>query len=235
MPVSCKGPAQKGFTLIELSVVLVIIGLITAGIMTGLMLIHDAELKKVGRNLEKLRTAYYTFRTKYNAIPGDMVAPSQFWSIILPQGNGNGLIDVWTNEAGLAWQELSLAGLVEIQLNATTPYYVYGLTLVGNGVAYWYNGDRHNSLTRVGNTLSLTTAGGSGVDAHVVMSSPDAWRIDTKIDDGVPASGRFYGLPDMTGGISPSFGCYDITSPPYVYYGSNESLSYGCRVVYYVD
>jgi prepilin-type N-terminal cleavage/methylation domain-containing protein len=64
--------STEGFTLIELAIVLVIIGLIVGGVLVGRDLIRAAEVRATISQLEKYQTAVNTFRGKYNAIPGDM-------------------------------------------------------------------------------------------------------------------------------------------------------------------
>jgi len=63
---------QQGFTLIELSIVLVIIGLIVGGILVGQDLIKGAEIRATVAQVEKYNSAVNTFRTKFNAMPGDI-------------------------------------------------------------------------------------------------------------------------------------------------------------------
>ncbi|MBN9993879.1 prepilin-type N-terminal cleavage/methylation domain-containing protein, partial [Listeria monocytogenes] len=74
-------PAKPGFSLIELSIVLVILGLLTGGILAGQSLIRAAELRSVGEEYQKNRTAVATFRDKYFAIPGDMTNATSFWGL----------------------------------------------------------------------------------------------------------------------------------------------------------
>ncbi len=115
------GTAQRGFTLIELSIVLVIIGLIVGGILTGRDLIRAAELRSVVSDLERFDTAFNTFRGKYDCIPGDCANATTFFgtdSLGCPSGggptgtcNGNGDGLIWwssTNEIYRAWQQLAL-------------------------------------------------------------------------------------------------------------------------------
>jgi prepilin-type N-terminal cleavage/methylation domain-containing protein len=64
--------SSAGFTLIELSIVLVIIGLIVGGVLVGQDLIRAAEIRATISQIEKFNTATNTFRGKFNALPGDM-------------------------------------------------------------------------------------------------------------------------------------------------------------------
>jgi prepilin-type N-terminal cleavage/methylation domain-containing protein len=71
--------AQQGFSLVELSIVLVILGLLTGGILGGQALIKAAELRSVTTSYADYQTASMTFRDKYMAFPGDMANATQFW------------------------------------------------------------------------------------------------------------------------------------------------------------
>lgn len=121
---------MRGFSLVELSIVLVILGLLTGGILTGQSLIRAAELRSVVQEAQRFTTAAYSFRNKYMAIPGDMMNATRFWgraslasSCVTHSGadvsangtcdgDGNGRL---TNSAeGLQfWRQLALAGLIE--------------------------------------------------------------------------------------------------------------------------
>jgi len=82
---------RKGFTLIELSIVLVIIGLIVGGVLVGRDLIAAAKLRKDISTMEQLNTAVNTFRNKYNCLPGDCANATTFLSGAV-NGNGDGVI-----------------------------------------------------------------------------------------------------------------------------------------------
>ena len=116
---------RAGFTLIELSIVLVIIGLIIGGVMVGRELIQAARIRAQITQIERINTAVHTFQVKYNAIPGDMQASVAADLGIFAtragtegQGDGNGLIQAstgWNEACGeilLFWNDLSTVGLI---------------------------------------------------------------------------------------------------------------------------
>lgn len=123
---------QKGFTLVELSIVLIIIGLIVGGILVGQELIHQARLRSVIQDIDKFKTAVNIYRMKYNYLPGDQPNTFQFWGSAIGctnnivtsnvsgcNGNADGDIEVasglpmarWENIR--AWQVLALEQLIE--------------------------------------------------------------------------------------------------------------------------
>lgn len=123
---------NKGFSLVELSIVLVILGLLTGGILAGQNLIRAAEIRAVSTELSRWITATQTFRDKYFAIPGDMRNATAFWGAMTNcgaaspsgtgtqtcDGNGDGIIDDGTGagqtgERFTYWQQLANAGLIE--------------------------------------------------------------------------------------------------------------------------
>ena len=69
----------SGFTLVELSIVLVILGLLVGGVLTGQSLIHAAELRAVTTEHDKFVTAINTFRDKYMALPRRMSNAVRYW------------------------------------------------------------------------------------------------------------------------------------------------------------
>lgn len=132
---------MKGFSLVELSIVLVILGLLTGGILSGQSLIRAAELRGVSTDTAKFQTAFYTFRDKYFALPGDMTNAVKFWGAPAAaplttdgmnaacrdlttagtgtqtcNGDGDGTIastSQETYETYRAWQQLANAALIE--------------------------------------------------------------------------------------------------------------------------
>jgi prepilin-type N-terminal cleavage/methylation domain-containing protein len=131
-----KRDIEKAFSLVELSIVLVILGLLTGGILAGQSLIRAAELRSVSTSIVRFSTAILTFQDKYLALPGDIANATAFWgkddaacatqsgTTMTPgtcNGNGNGIVGFQINnntatenyEMFRAWQHLANAGLVE--------------------------------------------------------------------------------------------------------------------------
>jgi prepilin-type N-terminal cleavage/methylation domain-containing protein len=117
---------HDGFTLIELSIVLVIVGLIAGGVLVGRDLIAAAAIRAQITQIQQLQTAVSTFRTKYNAIPGDLPASDADQLGMVTRdgtaghGDGNGFLDscggssgnLFGCETALIWADLSSAGLI---------------------------------------------------------------------------------------------------------------------------
>lgn len=135
-PVACS-PA---FSLVELSIVLVILGLLTGGILAGQSLIRAAELRSVATDYQRYTTAIYGFRSRYMALPGDMANAIDFWgaadasaatcaTTVSPDqktcnGDGDGSIETVakvtnnsSSEVHRAWQHLANSGLIEGSFN----------------------------------------------------------------------------------------------------------------------
>ena len=70
---------RLAFSLVELSIVLVILGLLTGGILTGQSLIRAAEMRSIVTELQRYQTAARSFQDKYFALPGDMRNATDFW------------------------------------------------------------------------------------------------------------------------------------------------------------
>lgn len=136
------GTARKAFSLVELSIVLVILGLLTGGILTGQSLIRASELRSVATEYQRYITATQTFRDKYFAIPGDMNNATRFWgrhstdgwcvtnssaAVNAATGTCDGTGDRLVNWGPAAsqsgenfqyWRQLALAGMIEGSLQA---------------------------------------------------------------------------------------------------------------------
>lgn len=137
-----------GFTLIELSIVLVIIGLIVGGVLVGRDLISAAAVRAQISQIEKYQQAVNTFRGKYGYLPGDIKDPeaTQFGFLARDVGKGQGDGDalllgsiggvnfkgsyIVNGETGVFWRDLSRAGLVDGSFSTATMVGAYSMPAV---------------------------------------------------------------------------------------------------------
>lgn len=208
---------DHGFTLLELSIVLVIIGLIVGGILVGQDLIKASEVRSTVGQIEKYNSSVNAFRTKYGGIPGDLPAANALAFGLATRagsagrGDGNGLVDstggtnsseVFGQEVALFWNDLSQANLVDGQFTGLTnvdsaaPLAVttaeISLTFPPARLA------RGNYIT-VGNNaginyylilgLSSVTVTTGQYTATANLTPTEAYNMDNKLDDGQPNTG----------------------------------------------
>lgn len=112
---------QLGFTLVEIAVVLVIIGLLLGGVLKGQELITQAKIRNVANDFNGLTAAIYSYQDRYRALPGDDPGAQARWTqAIVDSGNGNGQVDGNynddnsddTKESRQFWLHLRNAGFI---------------------------------------------------------------------------------------------------------------------------
>ncbi|MDX2095961.1 MAG: type II secretion system protein [Alphaproteobacteria bacterium] len=227
----------QAFSLVELSIVLVILGLLVGGVLSGQSLIRAAELRSVNTEYQRYATAIGTFRDKYFALPGDMNNASSFWTTA-GNGDGDGVIEnhgtAANNEISLFWIHLANASLVEgsytnVGGTAMTPathnpraklngagWNIAGLgTVAVTGVASPGTGvTAPAASTFYANSYGNAFVFGAGTDALLptgVLRSEEAWNIDTKMDDGKPDSGTVTTL-ESQGSATAGAGCGNLAT-----------------------
>ncbi|HEY7237725.1 MAG TPA: prepilin-type N-terminal cleavage/methylation domain-containing protein [Burkholderiales bacterium] len=110
--------SQKGFTLVEIAIVLVIIGLLLGGILKGQEMITQAKIKNVIADITGVSAAMYGYQDRYRALPGDDKGATRWTSGGgAAPGNGNGVIEGTYNSAAVLeslnfWDHLRRAGFV---------------------------------------------------------------------------------------------------------------------------
>lgn len=104
---------NRAFTLVELAIVIVIIGLLVGGILQGQELIKQAKINGIVRNIEGYKASIITYKGKYGDLAGDSLNHARFFpGVGIVEGNGNGLIDI-PSEVFELWRALGKARLVK--------------------------------------------------------------------------------------------------------------------------
>jgi prepilin-type N-terminal cleavage/methylation domain-containing protein len=135
---------QAGFTLVEIAIVLVIIGLLLGGILKGQEMITQAKIKNVIADMSGVSAAMYGYQDRYKALPGDDKNATGRWSSTAPTSGtvGNGVIEgAWTaagTEAVTFWDHLRRAGFISGSSGAENPFNAVSGKMgvqTGNGAA----------------------------------------------------------------------------------------------------
>mgnify|MGYP003384125603 CR=1 FL=1 len=170
---------QTGFTLVEIAIVLVIIGLILGGVLKGQVLIDNSKYKNFTKQIESYRGAFYTFQDTYQALPGDILNIEALDPNAEP-GNGNGVINgnrctTTDEESCTVWSHLRYAGIIAGSPDDTdataSPTHTYGGLVDTIATATWGNGVSENKILA------------EGIPGDV------AQRYDNEYDDGDATSG----------------------------------------------
>jgi len=208
---------NAAFTLMEMSIVLVIIGLVIGGVITGIEMVENAKINRQVTQIRQISEATSAFVLKYNSLPGDLANPDEYGITATKPGqiHSNGKIDdlnqaVYVRETGgeptIFFQHLEGAKMLSQFLmpgnsNAGTCYGVttgYPLALSINskfGMIAATIRDRNYLFLGITNCASgilwIGSMSPNGFGAvNGVMTPLQAQRIDKKIDDGIPGSGR---------------------------------------------
>ncbi len=199
---------QRGFTLLELSIALTIIGLLAGGIMAGQSILQHAHLRRVGDEYERYSRATVAFHDQYLAYPGDMSNATEFWPSAVP-GNGNGLIDEAggasaTGEVYEYWRQLAFAGLVEgsysgrsgpaaavdSRPDANVPISRFnGAGWSVHSMPAYFAGDASHAAGNYGTYFAFGAVAPGQTDGPM-MTPADLFDIDSKYDDGKPMTGK---------------------------------------------
>jgi len=181
---------QNGFTLIEIAIVLVIIGLLLGGVLKGQELIQSARVRNLISQQDGIKAAYFGFLDRFRAVPGDYNQASTNIAGAVGNGNNNGRIEPngtggsTIDEHIAVWEHLSKAGFINGSYTyaatpetttsaATNPYARYMRLVYDTDYGSGTPATRHNLKT------------GNQVPSDILA------EIDRKIDDGNPVLGTF--------------------------------------------
>ncbi len=126
---------HAGFTLVEIAIVLVIIGLLLGGVLKGQELVNNAKVKNLANDLRGISSFVYAYQDRFRALPGDDRAAATHLNgagtATTPANSiGNARINgAWnssttTDESFLFWQHVRLAGLATGTTDPTAADYL---------------------------------------------------------------------------------------------------------------
>lgn len=183
---------QTGFTLIEIAIVLVIIGLLLGGVMKGQELINSAKVKNFGMDFKNIPIYIYGYQDKFRALPGDDMAAASHVAtagVTISNGNGNGIIEGnWdsvtvANESVTFWQHVRLAGLatgsttVPGTVTRTDPY--FPLNSVGGRIGI-ESGSANPPIANLRGSYYICSEG---------ILGKFVTQLDLQMDNGAPDTG----------------------------------------------
>lgn len=199
---------QQGFTLIEIAIVLVIVGLVLGGALKGQELINSARVRAAEDQLSGISSAWFAFQDRYHAIPGDYAGASRHIDASLKNGNGNGIIDS-DAESGQVWAHLGEAGLLSGRFDgkpAAASFNCSALTCPRGAF-------NRGILIRYGDQSVGPNGEGRGGKSHEIwlggqIPVRQLAELDRKLDDGKARSGRLQ-LSRNADGFDASASCLD--------------------------
>jgi len=210
---------QSGFTLVEIAIVLVIIGLLLGGILKGQEMIVQAKIKNAIADFSGISAAYHGYNDRYRAIPGDDPNALTRWGAPAVAGDGNGTIlgaynsATVTDESRTWWDHLRRSGFVAGSGTSQPFNAVTGMIGVQTGDAV---------AAGIGPTL-LDGAGGAGFTGLVVCSAnlndKIAIAVDTQMDDGLSGKGTVRALLQTS--PNPNIGVGQVATATYSETGTN--------------
>ena len=190
---------QHGFTLVEIAIVLVIIGLLLGGILKGQELINSAKVKNLANDFRVIPTYIYAYQDKFKALPGDdanvtthVTGATAATTPAASQGNGviNGNWNSVTNtdESRLFWQHVRLANLAAGPTDPTDATYT-PTNAVGGALGISSSTAAQLQISGMSGTYQVCSAGILGKFAK---------QLDIQMDDGDTAKGSMRVVADNT-------------------------------------
>ena len=183
---------QRGFSLVEIAIVLVIIGLLVGSILKGQEMMSSAKVRNLADTTSAVQTAYFGFVDRYQAVPGDMnsvLAGQALGVAVVGGGNDNGRVDnppgaTVYNEPNALWEHLTQSGFLQgayLGTPAVEPDTTNNLAPLNS----------FNNVMTIGRTpdymgsnpVGLNVGIGRGIPVKIIQ------ELDIKLDDGVPDTG----------------------------------------------
>lgn len=227
---------RNGFSLVELAIIMVVIGLLSVAVIGGQGLINSGKMGKLASEMQTIRQAVNGFRSVYSALPGDLKnATSYFGSSNLADGDGDGIIAQGDNdtadEVNNAMVHLSRSGLIEATDLANNGTKFVALKSYPGELYLSSNKDDEGAdvsgFSYVSGTHNFIIAAASGYGYNAVAKPLVAYNVDKKLDDGFPRTGNVTYI--VSGNVSDA-SCTNSTTE---YYLTSNALA--CNISFQID
>ena len=186
-----KKQQQAGFSLVELSVVLVIIAILIGGVLGGRSLLQSSRNLTVISDLQKYTAATNSYFTKYGYWPGDDAEATSKWSGTT-NGNGDGALGASASDQEFMyfWQDLYEAKFVEAKFTGAWGS-VPRPSIPESYLTHHYSNAATQAFYITGRNPATNSAVGSTAEANFtpIMPIRSAFAIDKKLDDGAAGTG----------------------------------------------
>jgi len=193
---------QKGFTLVEIAIVLVIIGLLLGGILKGQEMITQAKIKNVVADFSGISAAYYGYQDRYRALPGDDLNAATRWATPTAATNGNGDGVVGGGYNGNAGSGAPAACIAGVEACSWWDHLRRAGFVAGSGVQQPFNSVTGLLGVQTGLPGATPPTALGGFSGLIVCSAnlPDkiSIAVDTQMDDGSPSTGTVRGQAQLS-------------------------------------
>lgn len=219
---------NKGFTLVEMAIVLVIIGLLLGGVLKGQELIDNSKAKRLAGDMNSISVAYNGYLDRYGRIPGDdgpigtLTARGANWTAVTAAGNANGILVnlpaatfTGAGEGNAFWQAVKAAGFIAGNPADTG---IPGLPI-----------NAYQGLTGIANNTAVVPLTGLVPGVSVCVSQIPgkiAAQLDAQLDDRIPGSGSVRATLG-TAGVNTAPGTAPVPPAGYV----ESSVYTVCRAI----
>lgn len=196
---------QSGYTLVEMSIVVAIIGLLIAGVMGGESLYQASKLRRLSTEITQYTTVINQFKQEYQYYPGDFPNANAFWGDTNGNGDGRVLTTLGSNGEDLqAWRHLTSSATVPASYSGAVTgggiHYTKGVNIpvssafkaitfsFSQGISFGYVYQKF-----AGHRIRVTGLSSTGQPSGTItdsLNAKEAQTMDLKIDDGIADAGK---------------------------------------------